>query len=53
MYTPYIMDTAILCVIALFAVRLQIIVNPPQKNVPTWDTVNRTDDASEVVTLCS
>ena len=29
MYTPYITDTAILCVIALFAVRLQIIVKPP------------------------
>ena len=29
MYTPYIMDTAILCVIALFVARLQIIVNPP------------------------
>ena len=34
MYTPYIMDTAIFCVIALFAARLQIIVNPPhQQNV--------------------
>ena len=38
MYTPYIMDTAILCVIALFAVRLQIIVNPPYGY--DWDGKN-------------
>ena len=31
MYTPYIMDTAIFCVIALFAARLQIMVNPPHQ----------------------
>jgi len=29
MYALYIMDTAILCAVAILALRLQIIVNPP------------------------
>jgi len=40
MYALYIMDTAILCAVAILALRLQIIVNPPFKGSLDYDIVS-------------